>query len=101
MDQDLTVAATMREKHPNVKVAADPGHVRKSLRKSFQKVFTTRKSFRYMAYRQVAWMMRTLKASEDATDSIVDDDERAEKIMGPTAEVHGACGLALLQRVWS
>ena len=60
VDQDLTVAATMREKHPNVKVAADPGHVRKSLRKSFQKVFTTRKSFRYMAYRQVAWMMRTV-----------------------------------------
>jgi hypothetical protein len=81
VDQDLTVAATLREHHPQIRLAADPGHVRKSLRKSFNKVFTTRKPFRYMSYRQVAWMMRTLKVSEDATDHIVDDEERAEKIM--------------------
>ena len=81
VDQDLTVAATLRQGYPQIRLAADPGHVRKSLRKSFNKVFTSRKPFRYMAYRQVAWMMRTLKVAEDETATIVDDDERAEAIM--------------------
>ena len=81
VDQDLTVSAMMRQRYPGVTVAIDPGHIRKSLRKSFQTVFTGRKPFRYIAYRVVAWIMRTLKTSEEATDRTVDDRERAAEIV--------------------
>ena len=44
-------------------------------------VFTSKQKFRHMSYRQAAWIMRTLKTSEHATEITVNDTERAKAIM--------------------
>ena len=99
VDQDLTIARTMSENHAQIRVAADPGHVRKSLRNAFKQLFTTRQPFRCMAYRMASWYMRVLKAAENATDRIVDEAQRASKIMQLQRQHLGAHGVALPQRM--